>query len=149
GRRGSANRCGGGTRADVVIAQDARAQLEAVYRAALAAVEPARALRSALQSDREDLSVAGRAVGPRARVFVLAIGKAGATLAAAAESVLGSRIAAGLALVADGGERALARCELRVGGHPIPDERGAAATREILAFVARPGPDDVLLALLS
>ena len=52
-------------------------------------------------------------------------------------------------LVPDGGERALARCELRVGAHPIPDERGAAATREILAFAARPGPDDVLLVLLS
>jgi glycerate-2-kinase len=82
-------------------------------------------------------------------VFVLAIGKAGAALAAAAEATLGARIAAGLALVPDGGERALARCDVRVGAHPIPDERGAAATREILAFVARPGPDDVLLVLLS
>lgn len=132
-----------------MIARDARAQLESVYRAALAAVEPERALRGALRAEGKGFSIAGRAVAPGARVFVLGIGKAGAALAAAAEATLGARIAAGLALVPDGGERALARSEMLVGGHPIPDERGAAATREILAFAARPGPGDVLLVLLS
>ncbi len=120
-----------------------------MYRAALAAVEPGRALRGALRAQGREIEIAGRAVAPGARVFVLAIGKAGAALAAAAEAILGARIAAGLALVPDGGERALARSELLVGGHPIPDPRGAAATREILAFAARPGEADVLLVLLS
>jgi len=132
-----------------VTARDARAELEAVYRAALAAVAPERALHGALRADRAGVAIAGRAVPDGARVFVLAIGKAGGALAAAAEATLGARIAAGFALVPDGGERALARCELHVGAHPIPDERGAAATREILAFAARPGPDDALLVLLS
>jgi glycerate 2-kinase len=132
-----------------VIARDARAQLEAVYRAALAAIDPARALRSAVRASAAELEIAGRAVPDGARVFVLAIGKAGGALAAAAEELLGARIAAGLALVSDGNERPLARCELRVGAHPVPDERGAAATREILAFAGRPGPDDLLLVLLS
>lgn len=132
-----------------MIARDARAQLESVYRAALAAVEPERALRGALRAEGNRLAIAGRAVAPGARVFVLGIGKAGAALAAAAEATLGARIAAGLALVPDGGERALARIAMLVAGHPIPDERGAAATREILSFAASPGPDDVLLVLLS
>ncbi|HKA15858.1 MAG TPA: DUF4147 domain-containing protein [Myxococcota bacterium] len=132
-----------------MIAQSARAELEAVYRAALAAVAPERALAGALSADGARVAIAGRALPDGARVFVLAVGKAGAALAAAAESTLGARIAAGFALVSDGGERALARCELRVGAHPIPDERGAAATREVLAFAARPGPADVLLVLLS
>jgi hydroxypyruvate reductase len=132
-----------------VIARDARAELEAVYRAALAAIDPARALGAALRGSGTGLEIAGRAVPDGARVFVLAIGKAGGALAAAAETVLGARIAAGLALVPENCERALAHCELRIGAHPIPDERGAAATREILAFAARPGPNDVLLVLLS
>ena len=34
-------------------------------------------------------------------------------------------------------------------GHPVPDEAGEAAAREILAEVHRLGPDDLLLALLS
>jgi glycerate 2-kinase len=132
-----------------VIARDARAQLEAVYRAALAAVEPARALRAALQTTSAGLEVAGRRVPGPARIFALAVGKAGAALAAAAETIAGERIVAGIALVPDGSERALARFEVHVGAHPIPDERGAAATREILAFAGGPGPDDVLLVLLS
>ena len=132
-----------------MIARDARAELEAVYRAALAAIDPARALGGALRVSGGRLEIAGEAVPDGARVFVLAIGKAGGALAAAAETELGARIAAGLALVPDGFERALARCELRIGAHPIPDQRGAAATREILAFAGEPGPDDVLLVLLS
>jgi glycerate 2-kinase len=132
-----------------VIARSARAELESVYRAALAAVAPERALRAVLRTDGKGLAIAGRTVPPDARVFLLGIGKAGAALAAAAEAIAGARITAGFALVPDGGERALARCDLRVAAHPISDERGAAATREILAFVARPGPGDVLLVLLS
>ncbi len=120
-----------------------------MYRAALAAALPERALRSALRASGARLEIAGRSVPERARVSVLAIGKAGAALAAAAEAIAGPRIAAGLALVPDGEERALARCQLRVGAHPIPDERGAAATREIIAFAAGLASDDVLLVLLS
>jgi hydroxypyruvate reductase len=132
-----------------VTARGARAELEAVYRAAVAAVAPERVLGGALRVEGGDLAIAGRTVPRGARVFVLGIGKAGASLAAAAEAALGTRIVAGLALVPDGFERPLARCVLRVGAHPVPDARGAAATREILAFAARPGPDDVLLVLLS
>jgi hydroxypyruvate reductase len=132
-----------------VNARTARAELEAVYRAALDAVAPERALRAALQVSGKQVSIAGRPVAQRARIFALAIGKAGAALAAAAEEMLGARIAEGFVLVTDGCERPLARCALRSGAHPIPDERGAAATLEILAFAARPGPDDLLLVLLS
>ena len=132
-----------------MIARGARAELEAVYRAALAAIDPAHALRAALEKTEAGLEIAGRAVPDGARVFVLAIGKAGGALAAAAETTLGDRLVEGLVLVPDGFERALARCELRIGAHPVPDSRGAAATREILALAGRPGPDDVLLVLLS
>jgi glycerate 2-kinase len=34
-------------------------------------------------------------------------------------------------------------------GHPVPDEAGESAAREILAAVAKLGPDDLLLALIS
>ena len=120
-----------------------------IYRAALRAVEPGRVLRRAMRWEGGDLEIAGRVIPREARVFLLAIGKAGGALAAAAEAIAGERLAAGFVLVPDGSERALERCALRVGAHPIPDERGAAATREILSFAGRPGPDDVLLVLLS
>src|SRR5262245_41474400 len=100
-----------------MIAPGARAELEAVYRAALAAVEPERALRGALRARDGALEIAGHAVPARARMYVLAIGKAGAALAAAAEAIAGGRIAAGLALVPDGSERPLAQCALRLGAH--------------------------------
>ncbi|MGN2393760.1 DUF4147 domain-containing protein, partial [Pelomicrobium sp. G1] len=34
-------------------------------------------------------------------------------------------------------------------GHPVPDESGEAAAREILEEVKRVGPDDLVLALVS
>jgi len=128
---------------------EARAGLEAVHRAAIAAVEPGDCVRSALRRGAAGLEIAGRPVPASARLFLLGIGKAGASMAAAAEEIAGPALAAGWVLVPDGCERVLTRCELRRASHPIPDERGAAATREILAWAAQPGPGDVLLVLLS
>jgi hydroxypyruvate reductase len=70
-------------------------------------------------------------------------------MAAAVEEVAGPSLCDGIVLVPDGLERPLARCRLLRAAHPIPDQRGAAATREILAFAARPDPADLLLVLLS
>jgi glycerate-2-kinase len=127
----------------------ARSALESVYRAALAAVAPERVVGRALRCSAGELVIAGAPVPDRARLFVLAIGKAGGAMAAAAEQIAGERIAAGFVLVPDGGERPLARCALHRASHPIPDQRGAAATLEMLDWVARWGAEDVLLVLLS
>ena len=83
------------------------------------------------------------------RVLVVGAGKASGAMAAAAEEAWGDRIAAGVVAVKDGYTAPTRTVRLLEAGHPVPDERGAAAAREILALAKSAGPDDLVLALVS
>ena len=65
-----------------------------------------------------------RATTATASIYVVGAGKAGASMARAAERVLGRRITAGLINVKYGHLAKLRRIELNECGHPVPDERG-------------------------
>ncbi len=47
------------------------------------------------------------------------------------------------------GQESLKRIRVVEAGHPIPDDRGVNAARDILALVKTAGPDDLVLALIS
>jgi hydroxypyruvate reductase len=83
------------------------------------------------------------------RIFVLGAGKAGASMAHAAERVLGDRVTAGLVNVKDGHVAQLERIELQEARHPLPDERGVAGSKRIAALAENAGPDDLVLCLIS
>ena len=130
----------------------ARAELLAIFRAALAAADAERAVRDAVDARVSSLAIGGRAVPDGARLVVAAAGKAAAAMAAGLEAAAGARIAGGLIVTKDGHElpgRAIARCPVRNAGHPVPDARGEAAARELLAVAAAARPTDVLVVLLS
>ena len=128
----------------------ARAQLERIFQAGVAAADPARALRREVCAQADgSLSVAGEVLPAGTALHVLAVGKAAATMAAAVEEIARARMAAGLAITKPGHGLPLSRCELREAGHPVPDARSEDAGREALRFAARVPPDAVLLVLLS
>ncbi|MBO0663677.1 DUF4147 domain-containing protein [Jiella sp. MQZ9-1] len=92
---------------------------------------------------------------PVGRIIVLAAGKAAASMAnAAVEHYCGAlgldagRIT-GIAVTRDG--YALPAEPIRVveAGHPLPNEAGLAATKDVLALAAEAGADDLVLALIS
>jgi len=66
------------------------------------------------------------------RVVVLGCGKASAAMTAAAEEVLGDRLAGGFAVVKDGCAVPVPRVEIAEAGHPVPDNRGLAASARLL-----------------
>jgi glycerate 2-kinase len=130
------------------VSSRVRAQLEAIFRSALASVEPGAALRRAVQrGDDGTLRVAGEDLPRGAQLVVLALGKAALPMARALEELAGDAIRAGLVVAKDAG--AAGRLPLRVTGHPVPDARSADAGREALRIAAEARPDDVLLVLLS
>lgn len=128
-----------------------RERLESIFRAALAAVEPAAAVRTAVRiaSSSGALEIAGRTIASDARIFSLAVGKAAGPMAQALEEIAGERIAEALAIVKDGHAAPLSRFRLREVAHPVPDERCESAAREAFELVARAGPTDVFVLLLS
>jgi hydroxypyruvate reductase len=113
-----------------------RSLLEESFRAAVAAADPLQILAPHLPQP------------PKGRTFVAAAGKAAASMALAVERHFPSEVR-GIAITRYG--HALPTKMIRVveAGHPVPDEAGETAAREILENVQKLREDDLLLALLS
>ncbi len=131
------------------MTRHARAELEVIFRAALAEVTPQRALAAHVVRSADALSIAGRPLAHGAQLFALAAGKAAAAMAHEFERVAGDRIARGLAVSKDGYALPLVRFESVLAGHPLPDERSASAAARALALVAEARNEDVVVLLLS
>ncbi len=91
---------------------------------------------------------------PAGRTLAVGAGKAAASMARAVENQWPSaRPLEGLVITryAHGYATSGVQPRIRVieAGHPVPDEAGEAAAREIAARVSALGPDDLLLALVS
>lgn len=117
-----------------------RKQAHAIFRAALAAADPVDATARQLRRVKPE----------RFRdIYVIGAGKAGASMALAAERVLGRRIAGGLINVKYGHLARLRRIELNECGHPVPDERGVEGAARIAAIAERAGEEDLVVCLIS
>jgi hydroxypyruvate reductase len=128
-----------------------RAHALEVLGAALDAVDPAAAVRRAVRREGSLLHMAGEAcdLAQTGRVLVIGGGKAGAPMAAALESILGDRVAAGSINVKYGYTAPTRQIALREAGHPVPDEAGVAGTRAMVDLLHGCGADDLVLCLIS
>jgi glycerate 2-kinase len=121
-----------------------RRDAKAILMAALAAADPTAAVDKVLRG-RDDLD-------RYERIFVVGAGKAGGTMARAAEHFFtsrGARISAGCINVKDGDTAKTQLIELRHCGHPMPDERGLNGAKRIEAICGEAGENDLVLCLLS
>jgi hydroxypyruvate reductase len=117
-----------------------RRQALSIFRAALAAADPVDAVVRHLRS---------RDYSRFRHIYAIGAGKAGASMALAAERVLGRRITAGLLNVKYGNTAKLRRIELNPCGHPLPDEPGVAGSTRIAEIAAQAGEGDLVLCLIS
>ncbi len=111
-----------------------------IFRAAVRAADPAAAVRRHLSQLN---------LSRTRRIFVVGAGKAGGSMAAAAERVLGRRLTAGLVNVKYGHLASLRRIELNECGHPVPDTQGMAGARRIAQITQAAERDDLVLCLVS
>jgi glycerate-2-kinase len=128
---------------------EVRAELEAIFRAGLRAVDPAAALRRAVRWHDGALSIAGEALPAGARLRVVAAGKAAAAMAGAFEEVAGEAEPTGVVVARDPAAAPSARLTLLEAGHPLPDARSEAAGHAALAVAEAAAPDATLVVLLS
>jgi len=114
------------------------------------AADPERLVKRNLRVSGRRL-IAGGTAYPlgRGRLVLVAAGKAAATMAHAAERVLGRLLDDAIAVAPAGPPSYLRRTRLMVAGHPVPDARGAQAAEAVLALARGLGRDDLLLVLLS
>jgi glycerate 2-kinase len=120
-----------------------------IFRAALRAADPVRAVLRHVRREGEVLIAGERRYDLRSfrNIYVIGAGKASARMAVAIERLLGARITGGLVNAPDAAK--LRRVEIRECGHPIPDRRGVAGARRIARIANEAGQDDLILCLIS
>lgn len=122
----------------VLMIADPRAFLTSLFRAAIAAAQPAICVPPHLPPP------------PRGRLIVVGAGKASAAMAAAAERHYTShRDVVGLVVTRDGHGVPCSRIEIVEAAHPVPDARAPEAAARMLALAGTAGHDDLVLALMS
>lgn len=122
-----------------------------VLAAALRAADPGEAVKRFLHLEDGKLKLAGREYDLRGyeRILVVGGGKAGAAMSRAVEDVLGSRVTAGVVNVKYGHVAPTEVVKINEAGHPVPDERGLAGTREMIRLIENSSPRDLIITVIS
>ena len=116
--------------------------LESLFRTAVSSAHPSHCLPANLPEPP-----------PSGRLFVLAAGKAGGSLAEAAEQHYLARLPAsrfeGIAVTRHGYGRPTRQIRVMEAGHPVPDAAGLAGAEKMLALADQADAGDLVLVLLS
>src|SRR5690349_4335653 len=113
-----------------------RALLEKLFRAAIAAAQPALCIPPHLPE------------APRGCLIVVGAGKASAEMARAVEDNWPGKLE-GLVVTRYGYAVPCERIEIVEAAHPVPDRAGEQAARRMLALVGGLSPEDTVLCLMS
>jgi hydroxypyruvate reductase len=122
-----------------------------IFKAAVQAGDVRPLIHRSLNREGASLS-AGRAtfdLSKISRLLVVGAGKASGAMAAALEDLVGDRVSDGLVVVKEGHRANPKRIREVEAGHPVPDERGLAAARDLLDLVRSAGHDDLVIFLVS
>ena len=109
-------------------------------------------IRSIMRLEGDILTVGTKSwdLSKKRNVYLVGAGKAANHMAMAVDSILGDRLTKGIVIVkiAEETDHYL-HTEIRVGGHPLPNEEGLRASRDILRLVNEAGPEDLFIAVMS
>jgi hydroxypyruvate reductase len=124
------------------------ADLRAAVDAAVAAADPAAAVRGVLSTEAGRVRIGGQPLTTgEGRVFVIGAGKAAMPMSAGTAAVCGSQIARGVVVGTHAGEAGPIR--ILAGSHPVPSVESVRATQAVREVCAAAGADDHVLCLLS
>jgi glycerate 2-kinase len=132
-----------------------REQVWDIMSAALAAVDPAQAIRQNVSLEGDSLRIGQRSydLSGYERIFVAGGGKAGSPMVAAIEEILGQRVTTGLVNVKHGylpPEGAdVQRVEIVQAGHPTPDEAGRRGAERMVEMLSSLTEKDLVICLIS
>jgi glycerate 2-kinase len=133
-----------------MIQRPERADLEKIYRAAVAAVDPARLVGRAMDGGCRGAEQVPDLIAGASRVLLLAVGKAGLAMAHEIARRIGNKLVNGMAVIPQGSaattEPALI---LKKASHPVPDESSEEAARLACEMLHRATPDDLVIVAIS
>jgi glycerate 2-kinase len=117
----------------------------------LKAVDPKEALLRHLKMDGDVLRAGEKSFNLEdiGRVIVIGAGKAGASMAAGIEEILGDRVAGGMVVTKYGYTAGTCKVVVKEANHPIPDQAGVDATAGMLELLNGLTPRDLVICLIS
>src|SRR4051794_1807918 len=120
-----------------------------LYAASVAAADPAAAVARRIRCQGRELSIGAERIEATGKVVVAAVGKAAISMASGLDLTCGCVIDEGVIITTDGQfKKVPTRFKVHEAAHPIPDQRGVAATNELLNLVRSCGSGDVVIALI-
>ncbi len=124
---------------------------EAIWRAALAAVEPWTLVRESVERRGDVVRIKGKEfdLAAHERVFIVSFGKAAAAMGEALAEVLDERLTSGLVIVPWPVRKESSRLEYIEASHPVPDARSVEAGRRVLEIASQAGEKDLLFVCIS
>ncbi len=132
-----------------------RADLEKIYRAAVAAVDPARLVGAAMDGGCRGAEQVPELIAGASRILLLAVGKASLAMAHEIERRVGDKLVNGMAVIPQGSaattERALILKKIlkKEASHPVPDESSEEAARLACEMLHRATRDDLVIVAIS
>jgi hydroxypyruvate reductase len=129
----------------------ARADLDKIFRAAIGAVDPARLVGHAMDGSCHGAELVPGLIAEASRIFLLAVGKAAAPMAAEIERRIGDKLVDAIAVVPKPAPESAAPSRVRVypSAHPIPDDSSEAAARASCEMLRAVTADDLVIVALS
>jgi len=134
-----------------MMERDLKADARQVFEAGLRAVDAKETVKRSMVLQGNTLHIGGKELDLNNfnHVWVFGAGKGSAAMAQAVEEILGNLLKGGLVIVKYGYLAPLEKIRLEEAGHPTPDENGWRATRELADLLAKMGPKDLVIFLLS
>jgi glycerate-2-kinase len=122
-----------------------------ILAAAINAVQPAALIQHAVKMNGNELIIGGMRYDLKTRdnIYVVAAGKAAASMAAAMEDILGGYLTGGLAVTKYEHGLNLKRINCIESGHPVPDVQGVLAAQQIIEIAKKAEKNDLFIFLLS
>ncbi|MGX5804149.1 glycerate kinase type-2 family protein [Bradyrhizobium sp. Arg314] len=111
-----------------------------------------RRIRSIMSMEGDVLRIGVRSwdLSKKRNVYLFGAGKACNHMAMAVDHVLGERLTRGIAIVKIHEETDhFSKTEVYIGGHPLPNEEGFRASKQIIEVVDQAGPEDLFIVVIS
>ncbi len=123
----------------------------AIFQAGVRAVEPFSAVKKFCRSLDGRLMIGERTLllSDYENIYIIGAGKAGASMAAAMEDLIGERITEGVVIVKYGYLGPTKIVKLWEAGHPIPNEKGRQGANAILHLAKMATEKDLVICLVS
>lgn len=128
-----------------------RAEIEDIFYNSVEAVKPNHAINNILKFDGKIIYIGDKQVhiNDYEYFYIIGFGKASALMCQTLENILGNVIKDGIIITKYGHSCKLKNVKIFEAAHPIPDENGVNATKEIVSFTKKVTKNDFIFCLIS